>query len=151
VQSIRKRSFSGPKSSKFAKIFFPRDDLVMMVREGDLAGTIRKPIEKSVARKVLAHIGDWNESVSEEWKVRANSQQEKLDNGDVFSLAEVYKTLSLRQKADCLSAADRRQLSQSKQSLSEQLAVALDRSLGKVSRHMEQKVRTKNQDNHGWQ
>jgi len=61
VQSIPKRSFSGSKASKFAKIFFPREDLVMMVREGDLAGTIRKPIKKSKARKVLAHTGDWSE------------------------------------------------------------------------------------------
>jgi RNA polymerase-interacting CarD/CdnL/TRCF family regulator len=138
VQSIRKRSFSGSKGLKFAKIFFPREDLVMMVRERDLAGTIRKPIEKSEARKVLAHIGEWNESVSDEWKVRASAQQLKLDGGDAFALAEVYKTLSLRHNADCLSAADRRQLSQSKQCLSEQLAVALDRPMGKVSQRMEQ-------------
>ena len=110
----------------------------MMVRERDLAGTIRKPIEKSEAQKVLAHIGDWNETVSEQWKVRENAQQEKINNGDAFALAEVYKTLSLRQKADCMSAADRRQLSLSKQSLSEQLAVALERPLRKVSLHMEQ-------------
>jgi len=138
VQSIRKRSFSGPKGRKFAKIFFPREDLVLMVRERDLEGTIRKPIEKAEARKVLAHIGEWTESVSDQWKVRANAQQQKLDGGDAFALAEVYKTLSLRQQADCMSAADRRQLSQSQQSLSEQLAVALDRTVGKVSQHMEQ-------------
>jgi RNA polymerase-interacting CarD/CdnL/TRCF family regulator len=84
------------------------------------------------------HIGDWNETVSDQWKVRANAQQEKLDDGDAFALAEVYKTLSLRQEADCMSAADRRQLSQSQQSLSEQLAVALDRPVGKVRQHMEQ-------------
>ena len=110
----------------------------MMVREGDLEGTIQKPIKKSVAHKVLAHIKDWKESVSDQWKVRANAQQVKLDGGDAFALAEVYKTLSLRQAADSMSAADRRQLSQSQQCLSEVLAVALDRPLGKVSKHMEQ-------------
>jgi len=140
VQSIRKRSFSGPKGRKFAKIFFPREDLVMMVRERDLEGTIRKPIKKSVAQKVLVHISDWSESVSDQWKVRASVQQKKLDDGDVFALAEVYKTLSLRQQSDNLSAADRRQLSQSQQCLSEQLAVALDRPLGKVSMNMEEAV-----------
>ena len=138
MQSIRKRSFSGPKGRKFAKIFFPREDLILMVREGDLAGTIRKPIEKSEARKVLLHIGDWHETVSDQWKIRASAQQAKLDDGDAFALAEVYKTLSLRHQADCMSAADRRQYSQSKQCLSEQLAVALDRPLGKVNQHMEQ-------------
>ncbi len=138
VQSIRKRSFSGPKGYRFAKIFFPRENLVLMVREGDLAGTIQKPIGESEARQVLVHIGDWNEAPSDEWKVRASAQQKKLDEGDMFSLAEVYKTLSVRQQSDNLSAADRKQLTQSKQSLSEVLAVALDRPLGKVSLNMEQ-------------
>jgi RNA polymerase-interacting CarD/CdnL/TRCF family regulator len=138
VQSIRTRSFSGPKGSKFAKLFFPREDLIMMVRENDLADTIRRPIEKSEARRVLAHIGVWSESVSDSWKVRANAQQQKLDDGDPFALAEVYKTLSMRQKADTLSGADRRQLSQSEKHLAEELSIALDQSVDKVCRHMEQ-------------
>ena len=40
----------------------------MMVRESELADVIRKPIEKSEAQKVLAHIGEWTGSTSEEWK-----------------------------------------------------------------------------------
>ena len=108
-----------------------------MVRENDLADTIRKPIKKSEAQRVMEHIGDWNGSASESWKVRANVQQRKLDDGDPFGLAEVYKTLSLRKKLDTLSGADRRQLSQSEQCLSEELAMALDQSVNKVCRNME--------------
>lgn len=108
-----------------------------MVRENDLGDTIRKPIEESEARRVLAHIGDWSESASESWKVRANAQQQKLSDGDPFALAEVYKTLSMRKKAETLSGADRRQLSQSEQCLSEELAMALDQSVSKVCRNME--------------
>ncbi|MGD8385157.1 MAG: CarD family transcriptional regulator [Lysobacterales bacterium] len=137
VRSIRERSFSGPQGPRFAELLFPRDSLVMMVREDELANTIRKPIEKSEARKVLAHIGDWSESTSDSWKVRANAQQRKLDDGSPFALAEVYKTLRLRQQADALSGADRRQLNQSVGSLVEELAVALELSEDKVCRHME--------------
>jgi RNA polymerase-interacting CarD/CdnL/TRCF family regulator len=122
-------------------MFFPRDDITVMVRENDLAETIRKPIAKSEARKVLAHIDDWQESESEQWKARANAQQLKLDDGNPFGLAEVYKTLSQRMEADKLSAADRRQLSQSEQSLSEELAMALNQSVGRVCRRMEKAAR----------
>ena len=137
MQSIRERSFSGPNGHKFAKLFFPREDLVMMIRENEIGDIIRKPIEKSEAQKVLAHIGEWNGSASDEWKTRANAQQRKLDDGDPFALAEVYKTLILRQKADTLSGADRRQLSQSEQCLSEELAAALKQPVGKVCKHMQ--------------
>jgi RNA polymerase-interacting CarD/CdnL/TRCF family regulator len=137
VQSIRKRSFSGPKGSRFAKLFFPRTELIMMVRESELADVIRKPIEKSEAQKVLAHISEWNGSTSEEWKTRANAQQRKLDDGSPFALAEVYKALVMRREAGTLSGADRRQLGQSEQCLSEELAAALDKTLSKICVSME--------------
>jgi len=118
-------------------MFFPREDITMMVRENDLADTIRKPIKKSEARKVLDHIGSWRESESEQWKARANAQQEKLDDGNPFGLAEVYKTLSLRMESDKLSAADRRQLGQSEQRLAEELSMALEQSADRVCKRME--------------
>ena len=132
MQSIRERSFSGPDGLKFAKLYFPREDMIMMIRGEDISGMIRKPIAKSTARKVLEHIREWSETVSDQWKVRANAQQQKLDDGDPFGLAEVYKTLVGRQKADCLSAADRRQLGQSEKVLSEELAIALELPVVKV-------------------
>ncbi len=109
----------------------------MMVRESELADVIRKPIEKSEAQKVLAHIGEWIGSTSEEWKTRANVQQRKLDNGNPFSLAEVYKAMVVRKEAGTLSGADRNQLSKSEQCLSEELAAALNKPLGKICVLME--------------
>ena len=109
----------------------------MLVREQDLGDSVRKPIAKQTATKVLAHIDEWNETVSEQWKTRANALQIKLDNGDPFGLAEVYKTLILRQKADTLSAADRRQLGQAEARLSEELAMAFDESKEDVRKSME--------------
>jgi len=118
-------------------LFFPRTELIMMVRESELADVIRKPIEKSEAQKVLAHIDEWSGSTSEEWKTRANAQQRKLDNGDPFALAEVYKAMVVRKEAGTLSGADRRQLSQSEQRLSEELAAALNKPMGKICVRME--------------
>lgn len=109
-------------------MFFPRDEMILMVRETDLAETIRKPIAKKDAHKVLNHINEWDETESEQWKTRANAHQVKLDDGDPFALAEVYKTLCVRREEDKLSAADRRQLSQAGQCLSEELAMALGKT-----------------------
>ena len=109
----------------------------MMVRESELADVIRKPIEKPEAQKVLAHIGEWIGSTSEEWKTRANVQQRKLDDGNPFSLAEVHKALVLRKEAGTLSGADRNQLNKSEQCLSEELAAVLNKPLGKTCELME--------------
>ena len=77
-------------------MFFPRNEMTMLVREEDLGDSIRKPIAKKTARLVLEHIDQFQETVSEQWKTRANAFQVKLDNGDPFELAEVYKTLQQR-------------------------------------------------------
>ena len=111
--------------------------MTMLVREEDLGDSIRKPIAKKKAREVLAHIDKFQETVSEQWKTRANALQAKLDNGDPFALAEVYKTLHQRQEAENLSAADRRQLSEVEVRLSEELAMAFGNASSEVRQLME--------------
>lgn len=137
MQSIRKRDFTGANGSRFVQLFFPRHQMTMMIREQDLVGTVRRPIAKKTAREVLAHIGSWHGRVSQQWKTREGALQKKLDDGDPFALAEVYKILRLRQQADTLSAADRRQLSQCETRLSEELAMAFGLAPEKVLQRME--------------
>lgn len=108
----------------------------MLVREEDLGESVRPPIAKHTAQKVLKHIDQFEETVSEQWKTRANALQVKLDDGDPFALAEVYKTLHQRQEAETLSAADRRQLSEVEDRLSEELAMAFGNASSEVRRLM---------------
>ncbi len=143
MQSIRKRSFSGDDGSRFAKLVFPGNRLSMMVREEDLDETIRRPIAKKTAKEVLDHIGTWDQPVSDQWKTRASTLQAKLDDGDPFALAEVYKTLVRRQATETLSAADRRQLSQSEARLSEEIAMAFGHPLDKALQRMENVAQAK--------
>lgn len=137
MQSIRKRNFTGANGTRFAKLFFPRNKMTMLVREEDLGDSVRRPITKKTAREVLDHIGTWEGRVSDQWKTREGTLQAKLDDGDPFALAEVYKTLRLRQEADTLSAADRRQLGQSESRLSEELAMAFGHAPEKALERME--------------
>lgn len=108
----------------------------MMIDENDLEEHIRKPIQKSEAKKVLEHISEWSEEESNQWKTRANAQQAKLDDGDPFAIAEVYKTLSQRMVDDKLSAADRRQLSKAEERLTEELSIAVGQSASKIGKRM---------------
>lgn len=113
----------------------------MMVRETELGDNVRRPIAKNTAFEVLKHIESFEENVSDQWKTRANAMQVKLDDGDPFALAEVYKTLSIRHKEDNLSAADRRQLSQSEERLTEELSMAFGHNTKKVRQQLEKSAR----------
>lgn len=125
VQSFRKRSFSGEEEVTFAKLYFKRDGLTLMLRKQDLAQTVRVPIDANQATKLLDHIKEWDGTVSAQWKARANANQEALERGDPFGYAEVYKGLSALEAEGTLRALDRQHLNQSLEFLVEELANAL--------------------------
>lgn len=124
VQSISERSFSGEEAASFAKIFFKRDSLTLLLRENELKDMIRKPMGRTEAKKLLDHLKTWNGKVSNQWKPRANAHQLKMEEGLPLRYAEVYKNLRVRQEEGTLSAADRKHLQQSGELLAEELANA---------------------------
>lgn len=128
VQSIRKRSFSGQNGTRFAKIFFKRDGLTLMLRENQLDDSIRKPMGRAAAKKLLEHLENWKGKVSNQWKTRANNHQLMMDEGEPMRYAEVFKNLRVRQEEGTLSAADRNHLRQSSELLSEELANAFNKT-----------------------
>jgi len=128
VESICKRSFSGEKECSFAELYFKRDGLTLMMREKDLEKTVRNPIDASEAKRLLDHIGQWQGKVSNQWKARANANQETMDRGDPYGYAEVYKGLSTLEAEGTLRASDRTHLNQSLEFLAEELANALGKT-----------------------
>jgi RNA polymerase-interacting CarD/CdnL/TRCF family regulator len=137
VLSIRKRSFSGGQETLFAKLFFKRDRLTLILRKEDLAKTVRNPIDASEAKKLLAHLKSWKGKVSSKWKARATAHQQAMDKGDPFGYAEVYKGLSKLEEEGKLRAADRAHYNQSLSFLSEELANALGKSEDEVRVQLE--------------
>ena len=137
VLSIRKRSFSGDTDALFAKLFFKRDRLTVMLRKEDLANTVRNPIDASEAKKLLAYLKSWKGKVSSQWKARVNAHQQAMEKGDPFGYAEVYKGLSKLEEEGKLRAADRTHYNQSLSFLSEELANALGKSEDEVRVQLE--------------
>jgi RNA polymerase-interacting CarD/CdnL/TRCF family regulator len=112
----------------FAKMYFKRDGLTLMLRKQDLDKTIRTPIDADEAGKLLEHLKTWKGKVSSQWKARANAHQLTMERGDPFGYAEVYKGLSKLEAEGTLRASDRIHLNQSLHFLVEELANALGKT-----------------------
>ena len=136
--SIRKRSFSGERETLFAKLFFKRDRLTVMLRKEDLAKTVRLPINAMEARKLLTHLKTWKGTVRREWKARTNAHKQMIEKGDPFGYAEIYKGLGKLEEEGKLRAADRTHYNQSLSFLSEELANALGKSEDEVRVQLEE-------------
>jgi RNA polymerase-interacting CarD/CdnL/TRCF family regulator len=128
VQCISKRSFSGEKETTFAQLYFKRDGLTLMLRQQDLAKTVRNPIDAIGAEKLLDHLKQWKGKVSSQWKARANAHREAMERGEPFDYADVYKGLSKLEAEGTLRASDRAHLNQSLHFLAEELANALGKT-----------------------
>ena len=109
-----------------------------MVRENNLANTVRAPIGSSRAEELLEHMKAWQGKVSNQWKTRANTHQAMMDEGTPRAYAEVYKNLRVREQGDALSTADRKHLHRCTALLSEELANALDKSRNEALEQMAQ-------------
>jgi RNA polymerase-interacting CarD/CdnL/TRCF family regulator len=109
-----------------------------MVRENSLAGTVRSPIGPSRAKALLDHMQAWQGTVSNQWKIRANTHQAVMDEGAPRAYAEVYKNLRVREQNDALSAADRKHLQRCTEFLAEELGNALGTSRGEALEQMAQ-------------
>jgi len=99
-----------------------------MLRNQDLAKTVRRPIDASEAKKLLDHLKKWNGKVSNQWKARANANQIVMERGDPFGYAEVYKGLSKLEAEGTLRSTDRVHLNRSLEFLVEELANALGKT-----------------------
>jgi CarD family transcriptional regulator len=133
---MRSRSFSTEPGERFARITFKRDEMTVLMREDEVEETMRRVIGKAEAAKILEHVKTWAGKVSDQWKARANAQQKKIETGDPFECAEVYKGLRLREENDTLSSADRKQLKQSTEFLSAELAQALGKPQRQVRKQL---------------
>ena len=109
-------------------MYFKRDGLTLMLRQQDLAKTVRKPINASEAKQLLDHLESWDGKVSTEWKARANANQVAMERGDPFSYAEVYKGLCKLEEEGTLRSTDREHLNRSLDFLVEELAIALGKT-----------------------
>lgn len=107
-----------------------------MMREKHLEEVVRPPITAAEAKKLLKHMKTWDGKVSNQWKARANAHQQKMEEGDPYSYAEIYKGLRVRQEEDKLSAADRTHLKQSELFLAQELANALGKSEDEALKQM---------------
>ncbi len=111
----------------FATLFFPREELRMMVPKKTLNDNVRPPIGEKEALKVLDYLQEWDGSLSKQWKVRQRNNQERLESGDPIALSQVYKGLRrMQDKKGQLNTSDQRQLALSEALLVEILTAALD-------------------------
>lgn len=133
VQKIERKEVLGEKK-KYLVLKLDQGDLTLMVPADAVEEVgIRDLIGQTEVRKVLKVLGLGKVTDhADNWSRRYKANQELLRSGDVKSVAEVVRNLSIRDRNKGLSTGEKRMYNRAREILMGELAVAMSVDIEKA-------------------
>ncbi|NLO99608.1 MAG: CarD family transcriptional regulator [Clostridiaceae bacterium] len=124
IESIEEKEILGEKK-KYYVMKMPVGDMKVMIpiNNVDCIG-IRDIINKNDADKVFKSLEITCDEQTSNWNKRYRENMTKIKSGNVFEVAEVVKSLVLRERQKGLSTGERKMLNSAKQILISELVLA---------------------------
>jgi len=124
IESIEEREILGLKQNYYV-MKMPVGDMKVMIPTQSVNDIgIRQVIGTKEVEKVLAILGDQNSNVNNNWNKRYRENMVKIKSGNIFEVADVVRTLMLREKDKGLSTGERKMLNSARQILISELVLA---------------------------
>jgi len=124
IESIEEKEILGHKQNYYV-VKMPVGDMKVMIptqHVGDIG--IRQVISTNDADKVFNILGDQSVNVNSNWNKRYRENMSKIKSGNIFEVADVVKSLMLREREKGLSTGERKMLNSAKQILVSELVLA---------------------------
>lgn len=124
IESIEEREILGHKQNYYV-VKMPVGDMKVMIpihNIGDIG--IREVISTSDVDKVFAVLGSHDLSINSNWNKRYRENMVKIKSGNIYEVADVVRSLMLREKEKGLSTGERKMLNSAKQILISELVLA---------------------------
>lgn len=128
IESIEEKEFFGEKI-KYYVMKMPLGEMRIMIPVSKAVSIgIRSVIDKSVADMVLDSLEKANNENDEEetanWNRRYRENMDKIRSGNIFEVAEVVRTLTIRERQKGLSTGERKMLNSARRILISELVFA---------------------------
>lgn len=123
IESIEEKEILGAKQ-KYYIVKMPVGNMMVMIPTENCEDIgIRDIIDKREAEQVLEVLKDQSVEDSGNWNKRYRENMIKIKSGDIFSVADVVRTLMLREKQKGLSTGERKMLNSARQILISELVL----------------------------
>lgn len=124
IESIEEKEILGQKQNYYV-VKMPIGDMRVLIPTENIGGIgIREVIGVKDAEKVFAILHDQSINVTSNWNKRYRENMVKIKSGNIFEVADVVRTLTLREKEKGLSTGERKMLNSAKQILISELVLA---------------------------
>jgi CarD family transcriptional regulator len=124
IEAIEEREYLGQKQDYYI-LKMPVGDLRVMIPTHNVVGIgIRDIIAPVEIEKVLKILRDQSVNVTANWSKRYRENMIKIKSGSIYEVADVVRTLMLREKGKGLSTGERKMLNSARQILISELVLA---------------------------
>ncbi len=126
IESIEEREILGQKQ-KYYILKMPIGDMKVMIPIDNVDDIgIREVIKDDDVEKVLLVFKDREDHANSNWSKRYRENMTKIKSGDIYEVADVVRSLMLRENEKGLSTGERKMLNNAKQILISELVLAKD-------------------------
>ncbi len=124
IESIEEKEILGSKQSYYV-VRIPVGDMKVMIPTKNVKGIgIREVISEQDADRVFTVLGMGNNCASSNWNKRYRENMVKIKSGNIYEVADVVRSLMVRDKEKGLSTGERKMLASAKQILISELVLA---------------------------
>lgn len=132
IESVVKKRISGAEREYYV-LKLPVGDMVVMVPvEGCENIGVRHIISKGEAKEIIQNFNKIEVNNSQNWNKRYRENMSKIKSGKLLEVAEVVKSLMLRDAERGLSTGERKMLHSAKQILISELVIVLDSDYNQI-------------------
>ena len=141
IDAIEEKDILGEKQAYYI-IKMPGEVKVMIpTAQAEKVG-IRNIIDKTEANKVFDILSEDETQIDMNWNKRYRENMDKMKTGDIYEVADVVRNLSFKQKEKGLSTGEKKMLTNAKQILVSELALAESSTQEIVEEQIDQKIAT---------
>ncbi|TCS94230.1 CarD family transcriptional regulator [Hazenella coriacea] len=124
IESIEEKEILGERQ-KYYVMRMPIGDMKVMVPMKNVASIgLREVVDEMTVDQVLERMRQRDVSDTTNWNRRYRANLDKMKSGDIYEVADVVRSLMLREEEKGLSTGERKMLDNAKQILISELALA---------------------------
>lgn len=124
IESIEEREILGQKQNYYV-MKMPVGDMRVMIPTHNVDGIgIREVIDRHDVDKVFEILQDQSINVTNNWNKRYRENMTKIKSGNIYEVADVVRTLMIREREKGLSTGERKMLNSARQILISELVLA---------------------------
>lgn len=124
IESIEEKEILG-STQRYYVVKIPIGDMKVLIPIQNVGGIgIREVISENDAEKVFSVLSTRSDNVTSNWNKRYRENMVKIKSGNIYEVADVVRSLMIRESEKGLSTGERKMLNSAKQILISELVLA---------------------------